>query len=50
MNEENLGIDGRIILNQSKKQDERMWSGFIWLRTGEQWQAPVNMEMNLWVP
>ena len=32
---ENLGVDGRIILNWIlKKQECQAWSGFIWLRIG----------------
>jgi hypothetical protein len=28
---EELGIDGRTILNRSKEMDVRMWYGFVWL-------------------
>jgi hypothetical protein len=28
---EDLGIDGRTVL---RKQDERLWTGFMWLRIG----------------
>jgi hypothetical protein len=33
---EELGIDGRIILKwkELRKQDVRMWTGFVWLRIG----------------
>jgi hypothetical protein len=31
---EDLGVDGRIILNGSKKQDVRAWARILWRRTG----------------
>jgi hypothetical protein len=32
---EDLGVDGRIILELTfKKQVRQLWTGFIWLRTG----------------
>jgi len=46
-----LGIDGRIILNQSsKKQNGR---GMIWinlLQDNDKWQDLVKECMNLWIP
>jgi hypothetical protein len=41
-----LGKGGGIMLNQIfKKGDGRVWTGFIWLRTG----TFVNTVMKLWV-
>jgi hypothetical protein len=31
------------------KWDGKVWTQFMWLRIGFQWQAVVNMVMNLWV-
>ena len=43
----NLGIDGRIVMKWIlKKEDRRMWAGFIWLMTGTH---GVNMVSNLWL-
>jgi hypothetical protein len=31
---EDLGVNGRKILNRSYRKNGRAWTGFIWLRTG----------------
>ena len=28
-----VGVDGRIIFNESNKYDEKAWKGLIWIRT-----------------
>jgi hypothetical protein len=33
-NSEDLGVDERIRLKWILRKDERVWNGFIWLRTG----------------
>jgi hypothetical protein len=47
---EDLGIGGDNIKWFLEKQCGRVCSGFIWLRTGKQYRALVNTEMNLQVP
>jgi hypothetical protein len=45
-----LNVDVKIILDWIlEKQGVKMWTGFIWLRTG-QWQALMNTTMNRQVP
>ena len=48
---EELGIDWRIILKFILyKSVGRAWTGFIWLRIRDRWEAFVSEVMNLLVP
>jgi len=43
---EGPGVDGRIILEWViNKSVRRAWTGLIWLRTGNEWRAVVNVVM-----
>jgi hypothetical protein len=47
----NLGIDRMIILKlRFKKLDREAWTGLIWIRRMNRWQASVNAVTNLRVP
>jgi hypothetical protein len=48
---EDQGVGGKIILGWNlEKWDKVMWTGLIWLRIRNQWQALVNTAMNLQHP
>jgi hypothetical protein len=46
----NIDIKGRMV---EKDLTEMVWRKFAWIHLAQdrdQWTAPVNMVMNLWVP
>jgi hypothetical protein len=46
-----LSVDGRKILDRILgKHGGKLWTGFIWLKIGDQWLALVNTVMNLRFP
>jgi len=51
---QDLAVDGlmmmiiTIIINGSSKK-WGAWTGFIWRRIGDRWQAVVNAVMTIWV-
>jgi hypothetical protein len=47
---EDLGVDGRIVLNGSSRDRKRELTGLIWHRTGTSSGAVVNAAMKFWVP
>lgn len=48
---EELSIDGRSVLKFIlKRQDVRVWNGFIWLTIGSHFPAVLNTVVNLQVP